>query len=76
MRSPLVIPSHLIAEAKLYAPSRDSLDAVCFVLSDYPNLVSEVRNLRRRLSEFDREAIDFDCRLTLLQDACRQILDL
>lgn len=76
MRMPLDIPSSLIAEARLYAPSRDPLDAVCFVLSDYPRLVSELRNLRRRVSDFDRETADLDDRLVALQDACRRILEL
>ncbi|EMV8855471.1 hypothetical protein AADS62_004721 [Escherichia coli] len=60
----------------MYAPSRDPLDAVCHVLNDYPNLVGEVRQLRRRLSELGREFGDFDARLEALQEACRAILDL
>lgn len=76
MRQPLDIPSYLIKDATLYAPSRDPLDAVCHVLQDYPRLVSEVRELRRRVADFDRESSELDQRLDALQQACRAILDL
>lgn len=76
MRKPLEIPSHLIKDAQLYAPTRDPLDAVCHVLSDYPRLVSEARQMRSRLAQFDRDAADLDQRLEALQEACRHILDL
>ncbi len=76
MRQPLDIPTHLIKDATLYAPSRDPLDAVCHVLQDYPRLVSEVRELRRRVADIDRESSELDHRLDALQQACRAILDL
>lgn len=76
MRQPLEIPTYLIKDATLYAPSRDPLDAVCHVLQDYPRLVSEVRELRRRVADFDRESSELDQRLDALQQACRAILDL
>ncbi|MEQ9727127.1 hypothetical protein ABRP29_15955 [Pseudomonas sp. WHRI 8822A] len=76
MRQPLDIPTYLIKDAILYAPSRDPLDAVCHVLQDYPRLVSEVRELRRRVADIDRESSDLDQRLDALQQACRAILDL
>lgn len=73
---PLEIPSHLIREARFYAPGRSDLDAVCHLLADYPNLAAEVRKLRSRVADFDRESAQFDARLDALQDACRRILDL
>lgn len=76
MRTPLEIPTYLVREASLYAPSRDPLDAVCHVLHDYPKVVSELRQLRRRVSQLDGEEADFDQRLEALQDACRAILAL
>ncbi len=76
MRTPLEIPPHLIKQAELYAPGRAASDAVCHILEDYPRLVSQVRKLRAGLAEFEQESSDFDRRLALLQDACRQILDL
>lgn len=76
MRTPLEIPSYLVKDAQLYAPSRDALEAVCHVLADYPRLVAETRRMRSRLAQFDRESADLDARLAALQDACRQILDL
>ena len=76
MRQPLDIPSNLIKDAQLYAPTRDALDAVCFVLRDYPQLVAEVRDLRRRVAQLDDEGAALDARLADLQSACRSILDL
>lgn len=78
MRKPasLPIPQHLIHQATLYAPSRDPLDAVCYVLHDYPKLVAEIRQLRRRLADLDQEGADMDARIEALQSACRVILEL
>lgn len=76
MRTPLEIPSYLIKDAQLYAPSRDALEAVCHVLADYPRLVAEARQMRSRLAQLDAESADLDSRLAALQDLCRQILDL
>lgn len=76
MRKPLEIPSHLIKDAQLYSPSRDELDAVCYVLQDYPRVVAESRQMRSRLSDIDRESSELDSRLAALQSLCRQILDL
>ncbi|WP_137885719.1 hypothetical protein [Pseudomonas sp. 2FE] len=74
--APLDIPPQLIRDAQLYAPSRDALDAVCHVLSDYPRLVAETRQLRSRVAQLDREGADLDSRLEALHAACRGILDL
>ena len=76
MRCTLEVPTHLVKQAQLYAPSRDALDAVCHVLSDYPRLVAETRQIRSRLSQLDAESAALDDRLEALQRACRSILDL
>lgn len=76
MRQPLDIPSILIKDAQLYAPTRDALDAVCFVLADYPRLVAESRRMRSRLAQIDAESADLDQRLADLQHIARQIIDL
>lgn len=76
MRTTLQIPDHLIRDATLYAPSRDPLDAVCYVLADYPRVVAEARQMRSRLSQMDTETAEFDKRLQALQDACADILNL
>ena len=76
MRTPLEIPENLIKDAQLYAPTRDPLDAVCFVLSDYPRLVAESRRMRSQLAQINDESADLDQRLTELQCIARLILDL
>lgn len=76
MRQPLEIPTYLIKDATLYAPSRDPLDAVCHVLQDYPRLVSEVRELRRRVADIDNESAELDQLVAKLQNVARQILDI
>lgn len=76
MRTPLEIPQNLIKDAQLYAPTREALDAVCFVLSDYPQLVAEVRDLRRRVAQLDDEGSALDARLADLQAICLSILDI
>lgn len=76
MRTPLEIPTYLVREASLYAPSRDPLDAVCHVLQDYPRLVAELRLLRRRVAQIEEEGAALDGRLFELQALCRLILDL
>lgn len=63
MRIPLQIPDHLIREAALYAPTREPLDAVCYVLTDYPRLVAEARKMRARLAQIDSEVSQLDDRL-------------
>lgn len=76
MRTPLEIPTHLIKQAQLYAPSRDALDAVCHVLNDYPRLVSDVRQMRSRLAQLDAESADLDQLVSELQQIARRVLDL
>jgi len=78
MRQPVtvIIPPHLVEQARLYAAGRDDSEAVQHVLSDYPRLVAEVRQLRRRVAQLDEEGTAIDARLDALQAACRSILDL
>lgn len=76
MRCALDLESRLIKTAELFAPGRTGADAVTWLLDDYPRLVAEVRQLRKRIDQLDVEEAAFDQRLTALQDACRAILDL
>jgi len=76
MRTPLLIPDYLIRDSALYAPTREPLDAVCYVLADYPRVVAEARKMRARLAQIDSEVSQLDDRLHALQDACRAILEL
>lgn len=76
MRTPLEIPSYLVKQAQLYAPSRDALDAVCHVLTDYPRLVADVRQMRSRLAQLDAESADLDQLVLELQAIARKVLDL
>lgn len=72
----LEIPAYLVREAQLYAPTRDALDAVCHVLTDYPRLVAEVRQMRSRLAQFNAESADLDQLISELQHIARRVLDL
>lgn len=78
MRKPITlnIPPHLVSDARLYAPGRADLDAVCHVLEDYPRLAGEVRQLRRRVADFDAEGAELDDLLVQLKRISAQILEL
>lgn len=78
MRKPVtvIIQPHAIDQARLYAAGRSDSEAVHHVLEDYPRLVGELRQLRRRVAQLDEEGAALDARLTALQNACRAILDL
>lgn len=76
MRCALEIETYAIKTAELFAPGRKGADAVTWLLDDYPRLVAEVRELRKRVDQIDREEADFDVRLEALQAACRAILEL
>jgi hypothetical protein len=78
MRQPatVTIPPHLIEQAQLYAPTRDPVDAVCYVLADYPRLVADARKMRSRLVQIDTESADLDARIADLQRVARLVLDL
>ncbi|MCY1392155.1 hypothetical protein D3C76_250650 [compost metagenome] len=72
----LDLPEYLLRNARLYAPGHDDLGAVSHVIEDYPRLVAELRQLRRRVAQLDEEGAALDARLDALQAACRAILDL
>lgn len=76
MRCALDLETRLIKTAELFAPGRKGADAVSWLLDDYPRLVSEVRQLRKRIDQLDAEESVFDQRLDALQQACRVIIDL
>lgn len=76
MRCALDLETRLIKTAELYAPGRTGVDAVTWLLDDYPRLVAEVRHLRKRVDQIDAEEAEFDARLEALQIACRALLDL
>jgi len=76
MRCALDLESRLIKTAELYAPGRKGSDAVSWILDDYPRLVAEIRDLRRRVAQIDSESHALDARVGALQDACRSILEL
>lgn len=76
MRCAIDLESRVIKTAELYAPGRKGSDAVTWILDDYPRLVAEIRDLRRRVAQIDSESHTLDVRLDALQAACRAILDL
>lgn len=76
MRCAVDLESHVIKTAELYAPGRKGSDAVSWILDDYPRLVAEIRDLRRRVAQLDEEGATLDARLAALQHACRAILDI
>jgi len=76
MRCAIDLESRLIKTAELYAPGRKGSDAITWILDDYPRLVAEIRQLRKRVSDLDAEEAQFDARLDALQAACRAFLEL
>lgn len=78
MRQPVtvIIQPHAIDQARLYAAGRSDSEAVQHLLEDYPRLIGELRQLRRRVAQLDEEGTAIDARLDALQAACRSILDL
>lgn len=73
---PLEIPAHLVESAQLYAPTRHPLDAVCYVLEQYPNLVADLRRLSSRVRQLDDEGAELDELLARLKAIAAQIVDL
>lgn len=73
---PLDIPAHLVVQARAYTFRSHDLDAVCYVLEDYPKVVAQVRQLERRLSDLDQESAELDELLAELKAICRRVLDL
>lgn len=78
MRQPvtLTLPSRLVIDAELYAPGRKGSDAVEWILSDYPRLVSELRQARRQLDDFNAESAELDQLVDQLKTISRRVLDL
>jgi len=78
MRRPisLEIPAHLVESAQLYAPTRHELDAVCYVLERYPDVVADMRRLTARVAQLDAESAQLDHLVTELQAIARRVLDL
>lgn len=78
MRRPILleIPSHLVESAQLYAPTRHPLDAVCYVLEQYPNLVADLRRLTSRVHQLDSEGAELDELVARLKAIAREIVDL
>jgi len=75
MRCAIDLESRLIKTAELYAPGRKGSDAVTWILDDYPRLVAEVRDLRKRLSQLDQEGAELDQLLAELRHIARRILE-
>lgn len=76
MRCAIELEPYSIKTAELYAPGRKGSHAVSWILDDYPRLVAEVRELRKRYHQLDQESAALDARVSALQDACRAILQL
>lgn len=76
MRKPLEIPDYLIKQCELYAPGHASLDAVCHVLQDYPRVVGDLRQLRRRVADLDSESGQLDDLVSRLKGIAAEIQDL
>ncbi|WP_278396174.1 DASH complex subunit Dad3 [Stutzerimonas kunmingensis] len=76
MRCAIDLESRLIKTAELYAPGRKGSDAVTWILDDYPRLVAEIRELRKRVAQFDQEGAELDDLLAELQRIARRVLDL
>lgn len=76
MRCAIDLESHLVKTAELYAPGRKGADAVSWLLDDYPRLVREIRELRKRVDQFDQEGAELDDLLAELQRIARRVLDL
>lgn len=73
---PLEIPAHLVESAQLYAPTRHPLDAVCYVLEQYPNLVADLRRLTSRVHQLHDEGAELDELLARLKAIALEIVDL
>jgi len=73
---PMFIAPGLVRDAQLYSCGRTGADAVEYVLADYGHLIGELRRLRRRCAQLDEEGRALDERLSVVQAACRVILEL
>ncbi|MFI8746779.1 hypothetical protein ACIGKL_16655 [Pseudomonas sp. NPDC077186] len=72
----LEIPAHLVESAQLYAPTRHELDAVCYVLERFPDVVADLRRLTARVAQLDAESAQLDQLVAELQAIARRVLDL
>ncbi|PNF82805.1 DASH complex subunit Dad3 [Stutzerimonas decontaminans] len=73
MRCAIDLDSYLVKTAELYAPGRKGADAVSWLLDDYPRLVKEIRDLRRRVSQLDQEGAELDSILEELRQIANRI---
>lgn len=71
----LTIPPDLIRTACLLT-GREPFEAVCHVLSDYPRLISDLREARRRLLDIDQESENIDLVIEKLGHISRLINEL
>jgi len=73
MRCAIDLESRLIKFAELYAPGRKGSDAITWILDDYPRLVAEVRDLRKRVAQLDDEVAELDAVLHELRQIAERI---
>jgi len=73
MRCAIDLETRLIKTAELYAPGRNGSDAVSWILDDYPRLVAEVRDLRKRVAQLDDEGAQLDAVLHELRQIAERI---
>jgi hypothetical protein len=73
MRCAIDLEPYLVKTAELYAPGRKAADAVSWLLDDYPRLVKEIRDLRRRVSQLDQEGAELDSILEELRQIANRI---
>ena len=76
MRTPLDLPSYLIRDAELYAPGRKGSDAVEWILSQYPRMLADLREARRRLAGQEQEGAELDALVERLRLIAQQIAEL
>lgn len=73
MRCAIDLETRLIKTAELYAPGRKGSDAVTWILDDYPRLVAEIRDLRKRVAQLDDEGAQLDAVLQELRQIAERI---
>lgn len=73
MRCAIDLETRLIKTAELYAPGRKGSDALTWIIDDYPRLVAEVRDLRKRVSQLDYEGAQLDAVLHDLRQIAERI---
>jgi len=76
MRQPLDLASYLIRDAELYAPGRKGSEAVEWILSQYPFLLADLRDARRRLAGQEQEGAELDALVDRLRLIAQQIAEL